>query len=188
CGGAYVGHTSTNTKGYENMTYVCGTKYRNHTCSAKNLAGLPLEEFVVVHVKNYIRNMDFEKEADEIMKHLTQAAPDAAAEKKELKEINTKLNNGVKAILNGLEFPELQEEMDRLRVRKSELEDVIAHADKKTEKVDREKLIAYMKKTAEELEANPKAAIRELVKIYAHADGSCTVNIGVHIGNCGDRI
>ncbi len=51
CGGAYVGHTSTNKKGYETVYYICGTKYRNHTCNTKNLNGLQLEEFVVNHVK-----------------------------------------------------------------------------------------------------------------------------------------
>lgn len=188
CGGAYVGHTSTNKKGYETVSYICGTKYRNHTCSAKNLNGLQLEEFVVNHVKEYIRNMDFEQEADAIMAHLSSVSPDTAAEKKELREITVKINNGVKAILNGLVMPELQEEIDRLRVRKSELEDIIGNAEAKTGKVDRDSLIAYMKKAAEELKTNPAAAIKELVKIYAHADGSCTVNIGVHISHCGGRI
>lgn len=188
CGGTYVGHTSTNTKGYETVYYMCGTKYRNHTCSAKNINGLQLEEFVVNHVKEYIRNMDFEQEAGAIMAHLSSASPDTAAEKKELREITAKINNGVKAVLNGLVMPELQEEIDRLRVRKSELEDIISNAEAKTGKVDKDKLIAYMKKAAEELETNPAAAIKELIEIYAHADGSCTVNIGVHIDNCGDRI
>ena len=87
-----------------------------------------------------------------------------------------------------MDMPELQDEIDRLRVRKSELEDIISHAETKTGRVDREALISYMKRTAKELECNPAAAIRELVKIYAHADGSCTVNIGVHISHCGDRI
>ena len=188
CGGTYVGHTSTNTKGYETVYYMCGTKYRNHTCSAKNINGVQLEEFVVNHVKEYIRSMDFEKEADVVMSQLANVSPDTSAEKKELMQITTQINNGVKAILNGLVMPELQEEIDRLRVRKSELEDIISNSEAKTGKVDRDKLIEYMKKTAEELEANPAAAVKELVKIYAHADGTCTVNIGVHIDDCGGRI
>ena len=188
CGGAFVGHTGTNTKGYQTVSYVCGTKYRNHSCNAKNISGLRLEEFVINQVKDYIRRMDFAREADSIMAQLTKVSPNVAAEKKELREITTKINNGVTAILNGIVMPELQEEIDRLRVRKSELEDIISHAETKAGRVDREALISYMKRTAEELECNPVAAIRELVKIYAHADGSCTVNIGVHISHCGDRI
>ena len=143
---------------------------------------------MINQLKNYIRQMDFEREADAIMEQLSKASPSVSAEKKELKEIIKKINNGVTAILNGLVMPELQEEIDRLRIRKSELEDIISNAEAHTGKVDRNSLIAYMKKAAEELESNPASAIKELVKIYAHADGSCTVNIGVHLSHCGDRI
>lgn len=188
CGSAYVGHTSTNKKGYQTVYYLCGAKYRNHTCSAKNINGLQLEEFVINHVKEYLCGMDFEKEADTILRFLNNISPDTGAEKRELMEITAKINNGVRAVLSGLEIPELQEEIDRLRIRKSELEDIIANAEAKTGKVDRKRLIAYLKKTAENLRTDPAAAIKELVKIYAHADGSCTVNIGVHISHCGGRI
>lgn len=188
CGGQFVGHTSTNTRGYQTVYYTCGTKYRNHTCNSKNINAFRLEEFVINQLKNYIRQMDFEREADAIMEQLSKASPSVSAEKKELKEIIKKINNGVTAILNGLVMPELQEEIDRLRIRKSELEDIISNAEAHTGKVNRDSLIAYMKKAAEELENNPAAAIKELVKIYAHADGSCTVNIGVHLSHCGDRI
>lgn len=188
CGGQFVGHTSTNTRGYQTVYYTCGTKYRNHTCNSKNINAFRLEEFVINQLKNYIRQMDFEQEADAIMEQLSKASPSVSAEKKELKEIIKKINNSVTAILNGLVMPELQDEIDRLRVRKSELEDIISNAEAHTGKIDKNSLIAYMKKAAEELENNPAAAIKELVKIYAHADGSCTVNIGVHLSHCGDRI
>ncbi len=104
--------------------------------------------------------MDFEREAYAIIAQLSSVSPDIAAEKKELREITIKINNGVKAVLNGLVMPELQEEIDRLRVRKSELEDIISNVESKTGKVGRDKLIAYMKKTAEELETDPAAAKR----------------------------
>lgn len=188
CGGIYTGHTSVNKKGYEHVAYICGSKYRNHTCSAKNLAAIPLEEFVVNHVKAYLRDADFEQEADAIMQRIFTGTSDVSAEKRELREITTQINNGVKAILNGLVMPELQEEIDRLRVRKSELEDIIANAECKTGKVDRDILISYLKRAAEELESDPSAAMKDLVKIYAHADGTCTVNIGVHTQYCGGRI
>ena len=187
CGGTYVGHTSTNSKGYQTIYYTCGTKYRNHTCAAKNIPAIQIEEFVMNQVKEYIRRMDFNREAEQIMSHLTDVGADVSAERKELMEITSKIENGVRAILNGLVMPELQEEMDRLRIRKSELEEIIAHAENKIGRVNKELLIAHMKKTADELESNPAAAIKELVKIYAHADGSCTVNIGVHLKDCGDE-
>lgn len=188
CGGTYIGHTSTNKKGYEHTTYICGSKYRNHSCTAKNLSAAPLEEFVLNHVKAYLRDTDFEQEADAIMQRLSSVSPDTSSEKKELRQITAQINNGVKAVLSGLALPELQEEIDRLRVRKSELEDMIANAEAKNGKVDRDSLVSYLKRTAEELETNPASAVKSLAKIYAHADGTCTVNIGVHTAYCGGRI
>ena len=38
CGGHYVGHTSTNSRGYQTVYYTCGTKYRNHTCNSSFVA------------------------------------------------------------------------------------------------------------------------------------------------------
>ncbi len=188
CGGSYTGHTSTNKKGYEHVTYICSSKYRNHTCTAKNLSAASLEEFVLNHVKAYLCNTDFEQEADAIMNRLSAVSPDISSEKKELRQITTQINNGIKAVLGGFALPELQEELDRLRMRKSELEDVIANAENESQKVDRNSLVSYLKRTAEELETNPTAAVKRLAKIYAHADGTCTVNIGVHTAYCGDRI
>ena len=87
-----------------------------------------------------------------------------------------------------LSIPELQDEIDRLRIWKAESENRIANAGSAAGKADREKLVSYLKKTAEDIETNPTAAVKELVKIYAHVDGTCTVNIGVNTRRCGGRI
>lgn len=54
CGTKYIGHISTNTKGYENRYYVCGRKYRSHDCKAKNINADLIETFVVSHLKEYL--------------------------------------------------------------------------------------------------------------------------------------
>ena len=51
CGAAYVGHTSTNSKGYKTRYYVCGNKYRTRTCSTKNINADEIETFVVQNLK-----------------------------------------------------------------------------------------------------------------------------------------
>lgn len=63
CGASYVGHTSTNKRGYSTRYYCCGNKYRNHTCHAKNINAEELEEFVVQNLKQYLANMDFSEMA-----------------------------------------------------------------------------------------------------------------------------
>ena len=111
-------------------------------------------------------------------KYLTQA---------ELAKINTQLHNGMKAILDGMYFPELQDEMDRLRVRKNELEEIIATVESNQRKVSVEDVLKLFDYSVELLEeGNVQQAIqRHVAKIYAHADGKCTINMGVCINGCG---
>jgi hypothetical protein len=81
----------------------------------------------------------------------------------------------------------LQEEMFKLRIRKSELEDVLARKNPR-KPVDPEKIAALFQSYAENWDANLPEIVRSMVKIYAHADGSFDLNIGVHIASCGSRI
>ena len=66
CGAAYVGHTSTNSKGYSSRYYVCGNRYRTRTCSAPNINADEIETFVVQNLKAYFLTLDFAKEARRI--------------------------------------------------------------------------------------------------------------------------
>lgn len=148
-----------------------------------------METFVVMQIKHYLKTADFETLADEICKQVNSAAPDVSAEKKELSEIETKITNGINAILGGVNIPELKDEVDKLRIRKSELEDVITYKEKnKTRTLNRDKLVEMLKESAENIDStDSNTLIRNFVtKIYAHADGTVTVNLGVHINGCGD--
>ncbi|MDR2902886.1 MAG: recombinase family protein [Clostridiales bacterium] len=189
CGATFVGHTSTNQKGYEHRTYICGNKYRTRTCKAHNINADELETFVVMQLKEYLSNTDFEETAKVIAAKVNSASIDLSKEKKELADITKQLSNGVKAILSGMDFPELEEEMSVLRVRKSELEDIIARNTKNTSKLDVNRLVSFFKNSAANVDENIKEAVKQhITKIYAHADGSFTVNVGVHIEYCGGQI
>jgi site-specific DNA recombinase len=190
CGGVYVGRTTTNNKGYETSSYVCGNKYRTRTCKAKNINANEIEIFIAQHLKEYLRTTDFNIVAQEIADQVNNASPDLSKERLELAQIETQLQNGLKAVLSGLVFPELQDEMDRLRIRKSELEDIIARAGSQRPKVDPAKIVKLFQESIEALEGdNLNRVIKEhITKIYAHVDGSCTVNLGVHLNGCGGRI
>lgn len=186
CGSTYVGHTSTNGKGYKTSYYVCGNKYRTHTCDAKNINADNLETFVVAQLQHYFNNIDFNEASESIARRINVTSVDLSSEKKELNNIETKIKNGVDAVLSGVKIPELEEELDRLRVRKSELEDIIIRNSGQKNVVDKNKLIKLFQESAQEMDTNIKSVIRNHVtKIYAHADGTVSVNIGVHIGNCG---
>ena len=73
------------------------------------------------------------------------AADNLTAEKRELVEIEKKINNGVRAILSGMDIPELKDEVDRLRVRKTELEYIIKYKSRSDKQIDRDKLIEMLK-------------------------------------------
>ena len=188
CGSAYVGHTSTNKKGFETRYYCCGNKYRTHECKAKNINADEIETFTVQNLKAYLGGLDFTEAAKYIADQVNGASPDLGAEKAELAQINTQINNGVKAILSGLVVPELEAELDRLRARKSELEDIITRRTSSRPEVDPAAIVKLFQDSAaaiDSAEKLPEIIRQHVTKIYAHADGTFTVCVGVHMTGCG---
>ena len=191
CGATFVGHTSTNTKGYEYRTYICGNKYRTRTCKTKNAHAARLETFIIHNLKEYLADIDFEEMAGIVADKVNAATADLTKEKKELAEVTRQIANGVKVPKDMPDFVEMREEVDLMRVRKGELEDIIARNASNVGKVDKNKLVELFKYSATHMEedADIKEAIKcHVEKIYAHIDGSFTVNVGVHTTYCGGRI
>lgn len=194
CGSTFVGHCSVNKRKdgsvRETRYYECGNKYRTHTCKAKNINADEIETFVVQHLKAYLLEADFAEVAQTIADAVNQATPDCGKERIELANIEQKISNGVKAILSGMDIPELQSEIDRLRIRKGELEDIIFNKSHNAgKKVDPKHIIAMFQRAVDEWDdIHIKGIIQDFVtKIYANPDGSYTVNIGVHIHGAGGR-
>ena len=187
CGSTYVGHSSTNRKGYEHRSYFCGSKYRTRTCHSKNISADVIETFVVQQLKAYLSKIDFTETAQYIADQINGASPDLSREKSELHDIEAKINNGVKAVLSGMVFPELDQELDRLRVRKSELEDIIAAHEINHKTVDPQAIVRLFEDSIRNWspETIPDIIRQHVTKIYAHADGSFTVNVGVFTNGCG---
>lgn len=182
CGGTYVGHTSVNSKGHETRYYVCGNRYRTHTCKGRNINADELETFVVQQLKAYLLQADFEQEAKRIADQINGASPDLTEERKELADVTAKINNGLKAILGGMDFTELRDEMDRLRVRKSELEDIISRRTASRQQVDPQNIVRMFEDAVDNWDDDLPQIIKQLVtKIYAHTDGTISVNVGVHM-------
>ena len=185
CGGAYIGKCSTSKKGYETRYYVCSTKYRNHTCNAPNINANELETFVMITVKNYLKELDFNKYAEEILKQLNSTSDDMQKEKAELAEVERKINNCVKSIANGLIFEELQDEVNRLKLRKSELQDIISYNTNSNTEITKEDIINKLNFDVNNIENDKKKVINDLVSIEVNKDGSCTVFVGFLMKSCG---
>lgn len=194
CGSTYVGHCSTHKRKdgtkVENRYYVCGGKYRTHTCNAENIPAAEIETFVTEQIKVYLQDVNFEEEARKIAEIVNSASADLGKERRELAEVTGQINNGLKAVMTGLDIPELRDEIDQLRNRKAELEDIIKTREAKSgASVDPAAIVAVLRNAAEEMAAgNVKNIVQQLIqKIYADPDGSYTVEIGVHINGCGGR-
>ena len=189
CGSTYVGHTSTNTKGYSTRYYSCGNKYRTKTCHAKNINADMIETFVISHLKEYLATADFDEIATRICLQVNNASKDLSKEKNEIAEIDKKIRNAMNAFMSGVVFPEMQEEVDRLRIRKSELEDIVARRSVTNAPVRKDRVVKFFEYALNLIEQDPKQAVKALItKIYANTDGSFTVNVGVHLDSCGGRI
>lgn len=190
CGSTYVGHTSTNSRGYSTSYYVCGNKYRTHTCHAQNINAEEIETFVVQQLKAYLLSVDFEETAQTIANTVNGASVDLHKEKAELAAIEKKISNGVQAVLSGLQVPELQEEIDRLRIRRSELQDIIARRSSERAEIDPADIVRLLQDSVDHWDDAhlPQIIRQHITKIYAHVDGSCTVNVGVHINGCGGAV
>lgn len=184
CGSHYVGHTSTNKKGFETRYYVCGNKYRTRTCKAKNINANQIEEFVMLQLNAFFAEENFTAYASTIADIINSASPNLEAEKRELLEVSEKIKNGMNAILSGLVLPELQDELARLRSRKSELETIIAKKESCRQKANPAKIEMLLRNAHAQFRSNDYASVRRAVelcvpKIEVDPDGSYTVHIGV---------
>ena len=187
CGAAYVGHCSTKRTGHRNRYYVCGNKYRAKSCSAPSVNADNIEQAVLEGVKSYLSSTDYQAIAAEINRQIESASKDYTAERRELVEVEKQISNGTKAILRGIDYPELQDELSRLRVRRDELHDILALAERENPTVTSEQIKAIFTAALEDLDnGNARSAIQTCVqKIYANTDGSFSVDIGVHTNGCG---
>jgi hypothetical protein len=85
-----------------------------------------------------------------------------------------------------MDIPELKNEIDCLRARKSELQDIIAHKEKGGRKINPDNIVGRFNRALDSWDSDLKHIIKEFVtKIYANPDGSFSVEVGVHINGAG---
>ncbi|MDR2931513.1 MAG: recombinase family protein [Oscillospiraceae bacterium] len=187
CGGTYIGRSTKNTKGYITKYYVCGNKKRTHTCGSKNFNADDIETAVVAHMRDYLLNSDSEAIADEAIAAYERARTSRPAEERELSECRRKMQNGLKVLLDMPDLTEMRDEVDKLRLRIAELEDVLSVPSGVV--ITREQIIDQLKKDAANID---KADMQRLVKtyitkVYAH-DDKIVITGGVPINGCGRGI
>ena len=189
CGTKYVSYTVT-SRGHEYHYYACGKRYKNgnkpDACPSLPVRGDKLEPIVIDAVKKCLTaQTDFRALAEHIAEEYYKASDtvDVSAEKNELVSIDAQINNGVNAILSGLDTPELRAKINELKERKRTLEDAIAQAGTQTRKINVDALEERLRSNVENLDSadpeNVKVAIqRHVPYIIAEKDGTFTVAVG----------
>ena len=136
---------------------------------------------MVSQLKAYLHDVDFEETAQRIAEAVNTASPDCTKERLELADIDKKISNGVKAVISGMDIPELQDEIDRLRTRKSELEGIIAHKENGGKKINPDSIVGRFNRALDCWDSD----LKRITKIYANPDGSFSVEVGVYIDGAG---
>ena len=95
---------------------------------------------------------------------------------KELAEIERKIHNGVKAMLNGMDIAEMKEEINRLKMRKIELEEMIKNVPT-VKTLDRNALVDYFRNIVENWDSLDKdRVLREnVVSIEIEKNGMANI-------------
>ncbi len=176
CGSHYVGITSRNTRKVETSYYMCGAKKRTKTCSAPNINALQAERIISDLVQNIVESK-MDVLVDRIYETVQKSLTDYHAEKKELAEIEKKIQNITNCIMSGIIYPELQNEMNTLQERKKVLTGIVNS--NKSMDLDREKIKKLVSNRISS--CNGMGALIRLfvLKIVVHRDKQLTVHLGV---------
>ncbi len=199
CGAGYVAHCS-HSKGKEYVYYSCTNRYgkkgKPEMCKSEPVRGYELEKFVIGAVKECLKeHTDFHALAVEISNRYDNLVHsgvkrDVSAEKAELQSVSQKLNNGIKAILNGIDSPELADQVKELKKKKTELEKMIANAENNFlgRKINIEALEEMFRSDVENIESKDPEELRVIIRrhvpsIIANGDGTFTVTVGYLLPN-----
>lgn len=184
CESHYVGVTSINKRGVETSYYTCGEKKRKKTCSAPNINATYVEDIVSKLVREMISS-HLEALVDAIYNKLQGSLGDYHSEKKELAEVEKKIQNITNCITSGIMYPELRQEMDSLQERKRSLTRILCNT--RGLDINREQIKKLVSEKIASCE-NIKSLIRLFVlKIKVHPDKQITVYLGVATFSSSER-
>lgn len=195
CGGTFVGVTTINKKDHEYKFYSCANKKRLHTCDCKNIAANDIEPLVTILLKDELLNGTIiEETADAIL--AARASHDgkesANSLKKEISVLNSKIDNLMRSLENGLDSETVRNRLLEYEARKkvlsNQLKDVIPLSP-----VSRKDLIDELSSDSDRLRKDP-SCMKELLNKYVVNIKIANDKIEIHavrdlitIG-CGGRI
>lgn len=177
CGCNYIGHT-THSHGYKNYYYYCATKYRTRTCNAPNLNAERVEKWVIEELNAFLRDFS-ESAAERILSEMDNHVPSCASEKNRIREIDLKLKNATAAILNGVTYPELMDEIASLRQERANLETKIARASSLATKITKEDIMREFDQQINTNQVDYRLLIQKYVISLNVNERQITLSLGV---------
>lgn len=197
CGSAMVGNRRVRgDKVY--ASYECGGRKRKHDCNAKSITKEKIERQVLTELEQKILNpqaidilTDMVVEYSE--KNLQEIYSQVEALAKEMKEVQSQIDNIVNAIAAGMFHQSMKEKMDSLELRKSELMSFIQEAEiqKSKNTITREMVKKYIENDTHPLnrsEDEQKRIIQRYINRIDLYPDKAKVNFYVDINGCGTPI
>lgn len=175
CDGSMHGitrHCGRNKTAYS--SYECTTRKRKgkDVCSMKAIGKNIVENAVIDHLLENVFSISGSQELAEKIYTFSQTQnkgvnTDLANFKKQLSQIDIKINNIVDAIADGMFHPSMKEKMDALEARKEELQIKIAGAEhiNNVHSLSKEKIAAYLTKDADIKEKSPEEQ-KKIIQTY----------------------
>ena len=136
CGNQYRGERNINSRGYGGRYYRCGGKRdKKVTCENRGIRAEVIEGFVKDAINKHFFNNNLQEMTDLVLKEissLTFNQDSLNAVKKEIKEIDNKLNNITLAIEEGIIYNGLIDKVNALKNRRLELEQLSSELKQKS--------------------------------------------------------
>ena len=174
------------TSGSTMPSRILHLRRKRYGCKSDPSRGEALEAFVIDAVKQcLLRGTDFVALAEEIAARFAeqQGAQDVTAQRRELASVNTRIQNGLKAILSGFDDDDLRIQIAELKEKKAKLEIAISTAENIGRAVNVPALAAMLRQDVENLQSRSREEIQHTIRqhvpsITANEDGTLTIMVG----------
>lgn len=187
CGGHYVGHTSTNSKGVRTRSYVCGNKYRNKTCKAPNFNADWLDAQLVFEMRAWLANQNPEEYVDNYINLFTaKSKVDKSSLYEERQNLERKIKNAVILLTETPDLTPIRDEMIRMQMR---LADINILTNEEVNVIDRDEIVAVLSEDMKNcLDISAERLVERYLKEIHALNGHFSVIGGVYMTGSPSRI
>lgn len=179
CGALMHGHSGTSRTGKVYHYYKCRNAVKNHSCAMKPLRKAEIEDKVVDYAIDYILSPEnISKVANDMVRYYNESVDDDTEIKileESIKDIDTRLNNSLKAIQMGIVNKSVADMISSLEQDKEKMENNLLRLKIKTKKkITYDECCQFLRSLAyldTSVESNKEFIINRLVKkviVYKH--------------------